>query len=71
MLIYKNDTYFVKNWSKYQSADKLKKLGKSNKVIEENLIEKSFNNTTEEKIRKEENRKETRVDESNFETLDW
>lgn len=71
MLIYKNDTYFVKNWSKYQSADKLKKLGKSNKVIEENLIEKSFNDTTEEKIRKEENRKETRVDESNFETLDW
>ena len=70
MLIYKNDTYFVKNWSKYQSADKLKKIGKSNKVIEENLIEKSFNNNTEEKIRKEENRKETRVDESNFETLD-
>lgn len=69
MLIYKNDTYFVKNWSKYQSADKLKKIGRSNKVIEENLIEKSFNNT-EEKIRKEENRKETRVDESNFETLD-
>lgn len=26
MLIYKNDTYFVKNWSKYQSADKLKNL---------------------------------------------
>lgn len=70
MLIYKNDTYFVKNWSKYQSADKLKKIGKSNKVIEESLIEKSFNNTIEEKIRKEENRKETRVDESNFETLE-
>ena len=70
MLIYKNDTYFVKNWSKYQSADKLKKIGKSNKVIEEDLIEKSFNNTTQEKIRKEDNRKETRVDESNFETLE-
>ena len=70
MLYFENDTYFVKNWSKYQSADKLKKIGKSNKVIEENLIEKSFNNTTKEKIRKEENRKETRVDESNFETLD-
>lgn len=70
MLIYKNNTYFVKNWSKYQSADKLKKIGKSNKVIEEILIEKSFNNTTEEKIRKEENREETRIDESNFETLD-
>ena len=37
MLIYKNDTYFVKNWSKYQSADKLKKIGKSNKVIEEKI----------------------------------
>ena len=70
MLYFKNDTYFVKNWSKYQSADKLKKIGKSNKVIEENLIEKSFNNITEEKIRKEKNRKETKVDESNFETLD-
>ena len=46
------------------------KIGKSNKVIEEDLIEKSFNNTTEEKIRKEENRKESRIDESNFETLD-
>ena len=70
MLYFKNDTYFVKNWSKYQSADKLKKIGKSNKVIEEDVIEKSFNNTTEEKIRKEENREETRIDESNFETLD-
>ena len=49
MLNYKNDTYFVKNWGKYQSVDELKKIGKSNKVIEENLIEKSFNNTTEEK----------------------
>lgn len=71
MLYFENDTYFVKNWSKYQSADKLKKIRKSNKVIEENVIEKSFNNTTEEKIRKEENREETRIDESNFETLDW
>lgn len=70
MLIYKNDTYFVKNWSKYQSAEKLKKIGKSNKVIEANLIEKSIDKATEEKIRKEENRKESRVDESNFETLD-
>lgn len=70
MLIYKNDTYFVKNWSKYQSAEKLKKIGKSNKVVEENLIEKSLNKVTEEKIRKEKNRKESRVDESNFETLD-
>ena len=39
-------------------------------VIEENEVEKSFNDITEEKIRKEENRKETRADESNFETLD-
>ncbi len=70
MLIYKNDTYFVKNWSKYQSAEKLKKIGKSNKVVEENLIEKSLNKVTEEKTRKEENRKESRIDESNFETLD-
>ena len=70
MLIYKDDTYFVKNWSKYQSVDKLRKLGKSNRVIGENQFEKSFNNSTQEKIRKEENRKETRIDESNFETLD-
>lgn len=70
MLIYKNDTYFVKNWSKYQSADKLKKIGKSNKVIEENEVEKSFDNNAQEEIRKEEDRKESRIDESNFETLD-
>lgn len=69
MLIYENDTYYVKNWSKYQSADKLKKIGKSNKVIEENQFEKSFNFNTEE-IRKENKRKENRIDESNFETFD-
>lgn len=40
MLIYENDTYYVKNWSKYQSADKLRKIGKSNKVIDENQFEK-------------------------------
>lgn len=70
MLIYENDTYYVKNWSKYQSADKLRKIGRSNKVIEENQFEKSFNNITEEKTRKEKNRKENRIDESNFETFD-
>ncbi len=67
MLIYENDTYYVKNWSKYQSADKLRKLGKSNKVIQENQFEKSFNT---EEIRKENKEKENRIDESNFETLD-
>lgn len=70
MLIYKNDTYFVKNWGKYQSVDKLRKLGKSNKVIEENKFEKSFNFNTQEEIRKENTRKENRIDESNFEILD-
>lgn len=70
MLIYKDDTYFVKNWNKYQSVEKLNKIAKSNKVIEESKNEKSFYNSTQEKIRKEENRKETRIDESNFETLD-
>jgi predicted phage replisome organizer len=69
MLIYKNDTYFVKNWSKYQSADKLKKIAESNKVIEKKKDEKSFYDTQEE-IRKEKDREENRVDESNFETLD-
>lgn len=69
MLIYENDTYYVKNWSKYQSADKLRKIGKSNKVIEENQFEKGFNFNTEE-IRKENKRKENRIDESNFETFD-
>lgn len=69
MLEFKNDTYFIKNWSKYQSADKLKKIGKSKEVIGKNEVEKSFNNT-EEEIRKENNREENRADESNFETLD-
>lgn len=70
MLIYKDNTYFVKNWNKYQSIEKLNKIAKLNKVIEESKNEKSFYNSTQEKIRKEENRKETRIDESNFETLD-
>ena len=61
-------------WNKYQSIEKLNKIAKSNKVIEESKNEKSFYNSTQEKIRKEEirkeeNRKETRIDESNFETL--
>ena len=70
MLIYKDNTYFVKNWNKYQSIEKLNKIAKLNKVIEESKNEKSFYNSTQEKIRKEETRKETRIDESNFETLD-
>lgn len=69
MLIYENNTYFVKNWGKYQSADKLRKIGKSNKVIGENQFEKSFNFNTEEKNRKEEIREENKIDESNFELL--
>lgn len=70
MLEFKNNTYFIKNWSKYQSADKLKKIGKSKELIEKNEIEKSLNNNTEEEIRKENKREENRPDESNFETLD-
>ena len=70
MLIYKDDTYFVKNWSKYQSVDKLRKIGKSNKVNQEKQIEKSFNFSTQEKIRKENMREENRENESNFETFD-
>lgn len=54
MLIYKDNTYFVKNWNKYQSIEKLNKIAKSNKVIEESKNEKSFYNSTQEKIRKEE-----------------
>ena len=41
-----------------------------NTIKEENLIEESFKNNTEEEIRKEKIRKENRLDESNFETLD-
>ena len=75
MLIYKDDTYFVKNWNKYQSTEKFNKIIKSAKVIGENENEKSSENNTVDKIRKdktiiEEKRKETRIDESNFETLD-
>lgn len=74
MLIYKDDTYFVKNWNKYQSTEKFNKIIKSAKVIGENENEKSSENNTIDKIRKdktiiEEKRKETRIDESNFETL--
>lgn len=69
MLIYKDNTYFVKNWSKYQSVDKLRKIGKSNKVNQENNFEKSLNFCTQEEIRKEKIRKEIKLDESNFETF--
>ena len=70
MLILKDDTYFVKNWSKYQSADKLRKLNNTSKVIQENKLEKIVITQDKEKIR-EENIKKERIDnESNFETFD-
>ena len=75
-LNYKFDNFEVNSNNKkvYQSlknySEKLNKIAKSNKVFEESKNEKSFYNSTQEKIRKEENRKETRIDESNFETLD-
>ena len=74
MLIYKDETYFVKNWNRYQSTEKFNKIIKSTKVIEENENEKSSENETIDKIRKdktiiEEKRKEKGIDESNFETL--
>ena len=70
MLKKEGETFLIKNWDKYQSIEKLNKIAKLNKVIDESKNEKSFYNSTQEKIRKEENRKETRIDESNFETLD-
>ena len=72
MLILKDDTYFIKNWSKYQSADKLRKINNSNKVIQEDLIEKNLllNTEDKEKIREENIKKENREDESNFQTFD-
>ena len=72
MLILKDDTYFIKNWSKYQSADKLRKINNSNKVIQEDLIEKNLllNAEDKEKIREENIKKENRGDESNFQTFD-
>lgn len=72
MLILKDDTYFIKNWSKYQSADKLRKINNSNKVIQEDLIEKNLllNTEDKEKIREENIKKENRGDESNFQTFD-
>ena len=70
MLILKDDTYFVKNWSKYQSADKLRKLNNASKVIQEEKLEKRVITQDKEKIR-EENIKKERIDnESNFETFD-
>lgn len=70
MLILKDDTYFVKNWSKYQSADKLRKLNNSSKVIQENKLEKIVITQDKEKIREENIKKEKIDNESNFETFD-
>ena len=70
MLNLKDDTYFVKNWSKYQSADKLRKLNSTSKVIQENKFEKRANTQDKEKIREENIKKENIDNESNFETFD-
>ncbi len=70
MLIYKNNTYYIKNWYKYQSADKLRKLGSANKVIQETKFEKSLITNDEEKIREENIKKESIENESNFQTFD-
>ena len=70
MLILKDDTYFVKNWSKYQSAEKLRKLNNTSKVIQENQIEKRVITQDKEKIREENIKKEKIDNESNFETFD-
>ena len=70
MLILKDDTFFVKNWSKYQSADKLRKLNNSSKVIQENQFEKRVVTQDKEKIREENIKKEKIDNESNFETFD-
>ena len=70
MLILKDDTYFVKNWSKYQSADKLRKLNNSSKVIQKKKPEKIVITQDKEKIR-EDNIKKERIDYlSNVETFD-
>ena len=60
MLIYKDDTYFVKNWNRYQSTEKFNKIIKSTKVIEENENEKSSENETIDKIRKDKTWKHSR-----------
>ena len=70
MLILKDDTYFVKNWSKYQSADKLRKLNNTSKVIQEDKLEKRVITQDKEKIREENIKKEKIDNESNFETFD-
>ena len=70
MLILKDDTYFVKNWSKYQSADKLRKLNNTGKVIQEEKLEKRAITQDKEKIREENIKKEKIDNESNFETFD-
>ena len=70
MLILKDDTYFVKNWSKYQSADKLRKLNNTSKVIQEDKLEKRAITQDKEKIREENIKKEKIDNESNFETFD-
>ena len=70
MLILKDDTYFVKNWSKYQSVDKLRKLNNTSKVIQEDKLEKRVITQDKEKIREENIKKEKIDNESNFETFD-
>lgn len=49
MIVFEDDCYFIKNWSKYQSIDKLEEIRKSNRERQRKFREKSRigNNVTQ------------------------
>jgi hypothetical protein len=85
MIIYKDNTYIIKNWYKYQSVDKYEKTLEQNRVRqkrfrdkkkEESNVNQTLGNGTEE-IRKE--IEDNKIDEnikvgengSGFQTIDF
>lgn len=63
MIFFENDTICIKNWDKYQSADKLERMQESNRRRQKEYRDKQKNNNvtitlsnTEDKNREENNK---------------
>lgn len=85
MIVYKDNTYIIKNWYKYQSIDKYEKVLEQNRVRqkrfrdkkkeESNVIQTLSNDTEEIREEKEDNKIEDNIkageNSSGFKTIDF
>ena len=85
MIVYKDNTYIIKNWYKYQSIDKYEKVLEQNRVRqkrfrdkkreESNVIQTLSNDTEEIRAEKENNKIEDNIkageNGSGFKTIDF